>query len=277
VQGFVALPGGGALAVITPPRPTPDFKNVWVISADRTPDAASSIPGDLAQVRLFPGTTGSPVLFVGDKWLRWQPWLGEFGVMAEVASARGPDRDALLSPDLGLAAWLSSDNGHASIFGLRFDARGAYVTDSARGPLLADSTAFMAPDRLVSRAATPIVFDATRGLLLDTGASAFLADATFASFALDVTVTGPAPIVVLRDQDGVELEVGGGTCPIVVPDGTTALHVERDGATVTVTVGGDAPKPCRTTVAPDGRLAVGLRGGSSGDRSSGKDLRVVRR
>jgi len=276
-QGFVALPGGGALAVLSPPTPTPDFKNVWVISADRTADAATSIAGTLREVRLFPGSAGSPVLYTGDNWLRWQPWLGEFGLMAEVASGRGPDRDTLVSPDLGLAAWVSVDNGHATLFGLRFDARGAYTTDSARGPLLAGSTVFLAPDRLVAPSATPIAYEPDRGLLLDTGATAFLTDSTFASFALDLTVTGPAPIVVLRDEAGVELEVGGGTCPIVVPDGTTLLHVERDGAAVTVTVGTDAPKPCRTTVSPDARLSVGLRGGSSGDRSSGKNLLVTRR
>jgi hypothetical protein len=277
VQGFVPLPAGGALAVLAPPSPAPDFENVWVISADRTADAASSIAGSLQQVRLFPGSAGSPVLYTGDKWLRWQPWLGEFGVMAEVASGGGPDRDTLVSPDLGLAAWVSVDNGHAALFGLRFDARGAYTTDSARGPLLADSTVFLAPDRLVSRSATPIAFDPDRGLLLDTGATAFVTDATFAAFTLDLTVTGPAPIVVLRDDAGAELEIGGGTCPIVVPDGTTALHVGRDGALVTVTVGTDAPKPCRTTIAADARLSVGLRGGSSGDRSSGKNLLVTRR
>jgi hypothetical protein len=276
-QGFVPLPAGGALAVLAPPSAAADFKNVWVISADRTADPATSVGGSLAQVRLFPGTAGSPVLFAGDRWLRWQPWLGAFGLMAEVASARGPDRDTLVSPDLGLAAWVSSDDGHASVFGLRFDARGAYTTDSARGPLLAGSTVFLAPDRLVSPSSAPISYDANLGLLLDTGATAFLTDATFASFALDLTVTGPAPIVVLRDESGVELEVGGGTCPIVVPDGTSSLHVERDGATVTVTVGGDAPKACRTTVAEGARLSVGLRGGSSGDRSSGKNLSVVRR
>ncbi len=285
--GVAALPGGGALAVLAPTSPAPDFKNVWVISADRTADPATSIAGELKAARLFPGNAGSPVLYTGDRWLRWQPWLGEFGLMAEVASGGGPDRDALVSPDLGLAAWLSTNNGHATLSGLRFDARGAYTTDSVRGPLLANSTAFMSPDRLVSRSATPITFSPDRGLLLDTGASAFLTDATFAAFALDLTVTGPAPIVVLRDDAGVELEVGGGTCPIVVPDGTSTLHVERDGANVAVTVGADPPTPCRLHDRKDGlgrtadaataRVSIGLRGGSSGDRSSGKSLLVVRR
>ncbi len=282
-QGFVALPGGGALAVLTPPTPTPGFKNVWVISADRTADAATPVGGSVPQVRLFPGSAGSPVLFTGDKWLRWQPWLGEFGVMAEVSPENGPDRDTLVSPDPGLAAWVSVDHGHASLFGLRFDARGPYTTDSARGPLLAGSTVFLAPDRLVAPSATPITFDPARGLLLDRGATAFLTDATFAAFAVDLTLTGPAPIVVLRDDAGVELEIGGGTCPIVVADGSTSLHVERDASVVTVTVGTDSPKPCRTAagseavLAATARISVGLRGSSSGDRSSGKNLVVTRR
>ncbi len=277
VQGFVALPGGGALAVLSMLTPTPDFKNVWVISADRIADPATSIAGVLPSVRLFPGTAGSPVLYTGQKWMRWQPWRGEFGVMADVDSRLGPDRDGIVSPDLGLAAWLSSAGGHAALYGFRFDARGPYTTDSVRGPLLADSTVFMAPDRLVSPSARPMTFDPSRGLLLDTGASAFVSDATFAAFALDLTLTGPAPIIVLRDEAGVELEIGGGTCPVVVPDGASHVHVERLGAAVTVTVDADPPKACRAEVAEGARLAVGLRGSSSGDRSSGKDLVITRR
>ena len=36
----------------------------------------------LTAARLFPRTEGSPVLFTGDRWLQWRPWLGSFGALA---------------------------------------------------------------------------------------------------------------------------------------------------------------------------------------------------
>jgi hypothetical protein len=272
-EAFVALPGGGALAVIA--TPAPNVANVWLVSRAGDISSGQSIAAPLTEVRLFQGSAGAPVLWTGDRWLRWEPWRGEFGRMAEVEGA-GPNTADFLAPDPGLSLWLRADQGRAAILGLRFDTRGPYTTDTVRGALLVDNTVFFAPDRLVTPKDVPLAFDVERGLLLAPGASAFLTDATFASFTLDVDITGSAPLVVLRRATGpaygAEIEIGGATCPIALPGGTTALHLRREGAAITVALDQDDPKPCVTApkdaLAPDVRVSVGLRGTGDGPTSA---------
>jgi hypothetical protein len=182
-----------------------------------------------------------------------------------------------VSPDLGIAAWLGSDEAHAAIFGLRFDTRSAYVTDSAHGPLLWTDATFLAPDRLVTLApGAPITFDGDKGLTLSPGATAFVTDATFASFALDLAITSAAPLVVLRDEAGSELELGGTDCAAVPPPGATALHAERDGATLRVRFDAGDTTTCTWQSHEEARLSVGLRGRPDAT-SSAKNLVIVRR
>ncbi len=277
-SGFVALPGGGALAVIAPsPGPSADFNaNVWVISADGVPDAAHLYPGPLTKVRLFPGNGGAPLLWTGDRWLRWQPWVSEFG--PETAPAEGPDDHVIVSPDPGLVVWVTADAGRATLAGFRFDARGPFTTDSS---LLVSGTEFLAPDRRILPTGSPLTFDSSRGLVLSEGASAFVADATFASFSLSLSLTGPPPVVVLRDETGFEFEVGGRTCPFTVFGVIAQMNVERDGETVRVGFGSEGMRECRTLpeqgkLRRDGRVSIGLRGGT-GDASAGKSLVITRR
>ena len=81
------------------------------------------------------------------------------------------------------------------------------------------------PDRLAGLPGSSITFDASRGLVLGTGASAFLTDVTFANFELQVDVTAAAPTIVIRPEHGAELEVGGLSC---------AFALQRDGHEVEV-------------------------------------------
>jgi hypothetical protein len=277
-RAFTPLAGGGALAVMAPPGPLEDFKNVWVITADGDLESAASIPGPIPHVRLFPGAAGAPRLWTGDRWLRWEPWHGDFTLIADVVSPTGPSRSAIVSPDPGLAAWLGDDDGNAALFGLRFDTRSPYTTDSVRGPLLANDTAFLAPDRLVTLApGAPISFDGDKGLVLSPLASAFVTDSTFASFTLDLAITpGAAPILVLRDEAGAELEIGGVACVPAVPASASAVHVERDGKDVRVRFGDGDTQTCTWDYHDAARVSIGVRGRGDSE-SSAKNLVIVRR
>jgi hypothetical protein len=282
-RSFVALGGGGALAVVAPPAGADaSFQTVWVIDASGAIEAATSLAGVVAPV-LFAGTQGAPILWTGSspsaggRWLRWQPWQGSFGPFDVLDTTPANITDATASPDPGLAAWLDDGTGgDARLTALRFDVRGDYST--LPGPLLVDSTAEMAPDRLVSD--QNLAFDPSTGLALSGDATAFVTDRTYADVSIDVDApTGEPGFVVLRDQEGVELEVGGVSCPGALPGGKapSSLHVQRSGATVTWSVRGGASGTCKTGVRSGARLSVGVRGAAaSPGRSVVRNLRIVR-
>jgi len=266
---FLALHAGGALAVVAPDDGSDAL--VAVISADRGLQLAATIPGKLAHPRLFDGDGGAPLLWTGDRWLRWQPWLGTFAATFDAPQKPkpgpdGPAGDALASLDPGLALWLDGD----ALVGLRFGARGAYTTDV--GTLLAQGTGPFAPDRLVEATSAPLGFVDGQGLRLDADTAAFLSDATFADVAVDVdTDPGRSPLVVLRTPDGAEIEIGGATCPGVA---SRHLRVERRGPAVRVVVDGGASFACPVGPAGTERVAIGLRGASSG--SVARDVVISR-
>jgi hypothetical protein len=272
-RSFVALEGGGALAVIAAPAGAPaGFENVWVVDADCAVESGVSIEGTLSDPVLFGGAGGAPVLWTGDRWLRWSPWSRSFGALAVLDAAPAHVGDAWNSPDPGLALWL--DPTTSTLKGLRFDARGPYAALPAS--LLVDDTTEMAPDRLA--AAGVVSFDPSlNALVLGPAASAFVTDRTYGDVAMDVDApTGEPATVVLRDALGAELEVGGFACPGVAAPGVKTAHVERQGASVTWSVDGGASHACATGVAAGARLSVGLRGVASAPRSVARDLRVVR-
>ena len=106
-RAFVALDAGGALAVIAPsPSPQPGFQSVWLIDADGAFEPASPVAGALSRPVLFGGAGGAPVLWTGDRWLRWQPWLGAFGPLGSI-DAPGLVGDATCSAERGLAMWIA--------------------------------------------------------------------------------------------------------------------------------------------------------------------------
>ncbi len=295
-HAFVALPGGGALAVLVPPTDAIGFKNVWIIRADGGLEDAEPVVG-LTAARLFPGTEGAPVLFTGDRWLQWRPWVGSFGALSRALSNDGPDSDLIaassggaLTTDNGLALWVASNAGDARLAGFRFATRGPFVAfpSALASPVTVDvatgTPLYLSPDRLVTSSTTSLRFDPRTGLVLAPEAGVFVTDATFAgvSIALDVP-TGEPPLVVLRDDAGNEAVVGGVACPFPAGAFTTgtssSLRVTRLAETVTVRVAGGADVVCAASVPPFGALArvqLGLRGASAQARSVAANVKITR-
>jgi len=266
------LAGGAALAVVAPPAAaSADFQNVWVIDADGALEAGAPVEGALTAPALFGGAGGSPVLWTGDRWLRWQPWRGAFGALDVLDDTPAQVGVAACSPDTGLALWVAADA--PAMTALRFDTRGPYAPLPLA--LLVNDTSETAPDRLPGPGI--LSFDASSGLTLGPGASAFVTDRTYADVTIDVDApTGEASLIVLRDELGVELEVGGAECPGLVASGATSSHVDRRGSTVSWAIAGGAGGTCSTGVQPNARITVGVRGPASSMRSIVRNVRVAR-
>jgi hypothetical protein len=270
-RAFIALEGGGALAVLTPPAPTPGFQNVWVIDATGALEVATPIPGALASPVLFGGAQGAPVLWTGDRWLQWQPYAGMFGELDVLDDVPAAISDATCAPDPGLALWL--DEASAQLNLLRFDTRNIY--SALPGPLLVTGPAETAPDRLDA-----VSWDVDQGLVLTAGtpgAAAFVTDRTYADVAIDVDApTGEPAMVALRDDLGNELDVGGPSCPgALVPGDPSTVHVQRTGGTVTWSLADGASGTCAGALGSTARVSVGLRA-SPGARGVMKNLKVTR-
>ena len=272
---FVALSGGGALAVIVPPPEAgPAFPNAWVVDADCAIEPGVPIAGSLSHPVLFGGAGGAPLLWTGDRWLRWAPWRGSFESIDVLD--RFPARvGEAASPDSGLAVWL--DAATAALTAFRFDVRGTY-SNVPPAMLVADAEQ-LAPDRLAS--AGVVAFDTSAGglggLVLSSGASAFVTDRTYASVAIDFhSPTGEPALLVFRDDQGKELEVGGPSCFGATPSGISSIHVERRGGTVRWSLPGGETGTCANGVEASSRLSLGLRGVPSAARSVVRDLRVSR-
>jgi len=276
-RAYAALEAGGALAVIAPPAGAgPGFQSVWVIDADGALDPAAPLEF-FGQPTLFGGAGGAPVLYLPPlyaspaRWLRWQPYSGAFGVLGvDIPASVG---DATASPDPGLALWI--DPAAAVVAGLRFDAVGPYAP--LGGPLLVSDTTDTAPDRLATGGAAS--FDPAVGLTLGPDASVFVTDRTYADVAIDVDApTGQPALVVLRDELGDELEVGGASCPgaLAARGPSSSLHVERAGASVAWSIAGGASGACPGGVGAAARLSVGVRAPASNASSVARNLRVTR-
>jgi hypothetical protein len=224
---------------------------------------------------LFGGAAGAPLLWTGDRWLRWQPWQGSFGDADVLDSTPASVSGVVASPDPGLAFWLDAND--LALTALRFDTPSAYSALPAA--LLVGDTGDTAPDRLPSTGV--VTFDPSTGVTLAPGASVFVTDRTYADVTIDVDEpTGEPVLVVLRDETGAELEVGGETCPGALAAATaghaSTLHVQRTGATVTWNLEGAAPADCATGVGSGARLAIGLRGPENASEGVARNLRIGR-
>jgi hypothetical protein len=279
-RAYVALQSGGALAVVAPP-PGADgtFQNTWIIDADGVLEPAASIAGALSQPALFGGAGDAPVLWTGDRWLRWEPWLGTFGALGALDDVPAQVGATTASPDPGLALWVDPSNPAAPrVTALRFDVRGEYSPLSS--PLLLSDAEDTSPDHLATDGAVtfdPALFGGA--LQLVPGASAFVTDRTYADVRIELDAPSGAPaLLVLRDALGHELEVGGASCPGAVVTGSAlTLVVERRGSSLKWSVSGNAPSsPCATPFAPDARLTIGVRGAPDLTHSVARNLRVTR-
>jgi hypothetical protein len=270
-RAFAPLAGGGALAVIAPSPNSPvGFQNVWVIDADGALEPAEPITGILTSPVLFGSAGGAPILWTGDRWLRWQPWSGAFGALHVLDDLPAKLSSATCSPDGGIALWLAADA--PVLTALRFDVRGEY---SGFGqPLLVNDTSDVAPDQLPTSGA--LTFDPLSGLALAPGTSAFVTDRTYADVTIDLEApTGEPALIVLRDELGSELEVGGASCPGLLSGGATSAHVTRQGSAVRWAAG-SAMGVCSASLRRDARLSVGVRAPTSATRSLVRNLRIKR-
>ncbi len=107
------------------------------------------------------------------------------------------------------------------------------------------------------------------------GASAFGTDATFASVSVVVDVVDSPPEVVLRQEDGKEIEVGGAGCGFG-QNAKRSIAVERRGDVVTVVVDDGPRQTCPATLDPNMRVSIGVRGGTSAESSGARNLRINR-
>jgi hypothetical protein len=263
-RAFIALEGGGALAVLTPPAGTPPagFQNTLLIDAAGVPNAVTPVPGTLTQPALFGGAGGAPLLFTGDRWLQWQPYAGAFGAVDVLDDVTANVGDVTCSPDPALAMWL--DPTHSTVSLLRFDTRNAY--SALPGPLFLTDTSETAPDRL-----STVTFSRDTGLALQPGspgAAAFVTDRTYADVAIDVnapaadgTAVGMPVYVELRDDQGNVLDVPGQDCTAAIAAGH--LHVERRGTAVTWSIDSGPSGTCTPSFAAAARVSVGVRATSS--------------
>jgi hypothetical protein len=254
IRDFVALPAGGALAVMVPEPAVKDFQGVWIITADGALEPALRL-SDAKAARLFPGLDGAPILWNGNRWLRYDPWVAALLPMSDAPSVGPPA--AAVAPDSGLVLWLETSGAETLLRGFRHGARSNYQDVSEA--LLVDSTRYFAPDR---RPGAEVAFDPRLGLTLGPGTLAALTDVDFAE--ADIELESPSKalaLVVLRDGVGGEVIAGGPSCPL--PPGAS-LRVRRQGARVTASVDGGEPVVCSGLLRQDARVRVWLQGALQG-------------
>ena len=272
---FIALPGGGALAVGGFARDTgaPASAVSWIgndgVVVERLPPLTPQQRGT-KRVRLVAAGDGAPWLWNGNAWLRFDPWQNSF-FSPDAAPEDGPDDDlpAPVAVDPGLFVWLARTitpdtlEEKTALRGFRHGVRGPYTHDPDF--LLADPR-HMSPSH-PPRTDGHLWADA-EGLHLSESAGVVMTDTTYGNVVVSGETSGSSLPT---------LELGGwaigppGPCPW--PRTGTKFTVTRAGRTLLVAVDGEAPKDCP---GPDGRVTVGLRGLGPGTVTV-KQLTVGRR
>lgn len=271
---LAALQGGGALVVVTPPpNPPASFKTTWVVGADRSVTAAASVQGSLTAPILLGGAGGAPLLWTGDRWLQWQPWLGAFGLAVGLEGVSANIGDARATLDPGLAMWL--DPSQQRLVALRTATTNAYSEDPVAF-LTPDDTG-VAPDSLPGVGG--VTYTGGTGLTLPLGTSAFVTDRTYADVSIRVRFdAGQPPSVLLRDNQAALYFVDD-TCCAGLLDASSpqpVMDIERHGATITCAVDGAAASTCPTTLGPAARVSVGVGGLRRGVPSLVEEIIVTR-
>ncbi len=163
---MTALEGGGALVVEN------SMQNTFVIGAQGDVMQANTTLGTLPNPVLFGGAGGAPILWTGDRFLRWQPWSASWGEFVTVDGATPSIQGTIVSPDPGLGIWFQAQP--PQLVALRFDTRNAYSELMPGGEVdLANETS---PDDLPSMRSASFSLDT--GIAVTANATAFVTDRT---------------------------------------------------------------------------------------------------
>jgi hypothetical protein len=286
-RAFVALPGGGALAVggcdpvqrAQPCLPCGNgpgclSRDVWWIDAQGGARALPALPESLAaaEPHLVAAAEGAPWLLANGRLARFDPWQARFVTVAEsgYAPAQAP-----LALDGGSFVWLQRQGDTLALLGQHGSQRGALTQDVA--PLLVGSGRAVVPHRAptsaVPDAELTLRYAVTSGLELG-GAAAVVSitDTSYADFTLDLLLAeGPPPLLRLSGKGtaaGESASFGGLECPwpeLAAGDsGPARLRVRRSGdelALLLLDEPAPAP-PCQRTL-PE-RVSIELAGTSLG-------------
>jgi hypothetical protein len=286
-RAFVALPGGGALAVggcdpvlregtCLPCGNGPGCisHDVWWIEPQGGARPLPPLPDTLAtaEPRLVAAAEGAPWLIANGRLARFDPWQGRFLTVAESGYATVQEPLAL---DQGSFVWLQRDGEAVTLLGQHASQRGPLTQDVA--PLLVGSGRAVAPHRaptsVAPNAELTLRYGAASGLELG-GAAAMVSitDTDYADFTLDLTLAeGPPPLLRLSGKGaaaGENASFGGLECswPELSAAGSTParLRVQRTGDAVSLLLADEATAatPCRRTL-PE-RVGIELSGTSLG-------------
>jgi hypothetical protein len=263
-RAFVAMPGGGALAVggctlrapeageatacraaCTAGCPSRDV--LWILPDGTVQALAGALDVDAPNPRLVTGAGGRPWLLAGPPGARTfrvlDPFRSRFIVPNPAPAAPTSDL-ALVALDAGAFAWLATDGTNATVGGFRHGVRGPYT--AADRPLLLQNNDGTALDRPLPAAETIV------GVTLrDPGAHLVLTDTTYQTLkmSLEIAVTGEGgPVVTLGGRD-----YGGDDCPWPGTNETTFV-VTRSAAAVRLERGDES----RSCTPPEGRASVSI-------------------
>lgn len=264
---MTALEGGGALVVENRTQST------WVVGAEHGDVRQATTLGMLSNPVLFGGAGGAPVLWTGDRFLRWQPWSASWGEFVTLDGAAPSIQGTIVSPDPGLGIWL--DPTLRQLVAMRFDTRNAYSELMPGGDVdLANDTS---PDELPSK--TLVSFDSGTGIAVTSGASAFVTDRTYEDLTVHVTSdSDEGACVVLRTTSGQTVTLpdlpSQTGCTGFTPG--RVLDVKRTGATLSFSIGGGPYHTSCNSIGVGNRVAVGVTGfpGTSGTTVTG--IRITR-
>jgi hypothetical protein len=286
-RAFVAMPGGGVLAVggcdDRPPSsesdrvacevcktgcPPLDGWDAWWID-ERGGARPVLLPGiSAAEPVLLAGSDGSPWLVAAERatpdvpqLYRLNPWAARFEPEELSPSVRLPGfgRPVLaLAPDTFV--WVDDSDGAGRLLGLRLGARSRFTHDATL-VLSSDPRDPSRPAHLVpTRAPTETTSYDGALTLGDPELTVLVADTDYADVTIELRLAGQAlPLVVLGD-----VVLGGDACPW--PEGAASgagddeATVVRRGERAELRYRGARAAAC--SVAP-GRLTIGLRAGSA--------------
>lgn len=292
-RAFVAMPGGGALAVggcqDRAPDPGEDCSecahgcppaggyDAWWITPEGVPEQLPALPVDAPHPALVAAENGAPFLWNphSNIWLRFDPWQARFVHVA--GPGPGPDAElpAPLAIDPGAFVWLARSGNRTVLSGFRHGTRERFAFDLL--PMLRflppagsfpESPAWhLAPDRSPLGADAQVHLDAENLVLDGDYATAALTDTTYASLRLEMTlVEGDPPRVLLGGH-----ALGDSDCPwpkssshrLVLIRDAGRVQLERGNATSVCALGVD-------------RVNVAFGAGGPGRHSVIRDLRVSR-